>query len=404
MDMRVLLLADVTTEDPASGSEQVLYHHAEGLTGKGIEVCAITREDTGFSPPVFRKTLHKKEVSYCVNTQNQLRFFLSLLKYPPKLFDSFIKEGSFDIVIGHQPFTCFALLIRRKLKNIPMLYVFHSPSHEEYLLQHQNRYTLKSMISVQIRRMIEKASVKRSSKVMVLSHYMKEKLQDTHRIIPDHIIVNPGGADLCRFKPILNRQLLKEKFNLPKDKVHLLTVRNLDPRMGLDNLLQCIAILRKEREDIYLTIGGEGPEKKALEDIVLKYSMEDTVNFTGFIPSELLPEYYAAADLFILPTRSLEGFGLVTPEAMACGTPVLGTPVGGTKEILSTFNPRFLFQDASPESMAKGIERFFEEFLACHNKYYYLRHQCREYAEKNYSWQRHTDKLLSILNEIITLQ
>ena len=402
--MRVLFLSDVPLENPTSGSEQVLYHHAAGLASEGVEVCAITREDTGFSLPVFKKTHKREEASYCVDTQHQLRFFLSLLKYPPRLFDSFIKEGPFNIAIGHQPFTCFALLIRRRLKNIPMLYVFHSPSHEEYLLQHQKRYTLKNMMSVQIRRMIERASVKRASQVMVLSQYMKEKLQDTHRISPSHIIINPGGADLCRFKPILNREVLKEKFALPKDKVHLLTVRNLDPRMGLDNLLKCIAILRKKREDIYLTIGGEGPEKRSLEDMVSKYALANTVNFTGFIPSELLAEYYAAADFFILPTRSLEGFGLVTPEAMACGTPVLGTPVGGTKEILSKFNQRFLFQDASPEAMAQGIQTVLEEFIASHNKYYDLRDQCREFAEKNYSWQRHNDQLLSILNEIITLQ
>ena len=402
MDMRTLFLADVTTENPTSGSEQVLYHQVAGLASEGIKVCAITREDRGFSPPVFRKTLNKEEASYCVDTQHQLRFFLSLLKYPPRLFDYFIKEGFFDIAIGHQPFTCFALLIRGRLKGIPMLYVFHSPSHEEYLLQHQNRYTLNNMISVKTRRMIERVCVKRASKVLVLSHYMKEKLQDTHRISSGHIIINPGGADLCRFKPIQNREIVKKKFDFPKDRVHLLTVRNLDPRMGLDNLVKCMSILKKRREDIYLTIGGEGPEKKALEDMVVKYGLSDTVIFTGFIPSELLPEYYAAADFFILPTRSLEGFGLVTPEAMACGTPVLGTPVGGTKEIISNFNPRLLFRDASPEAMAQGIQTALEEFFACQNKYNDLRHQCREYAEKNYSWQRHNDQLISLLDEITT--
>src|SRR5207249_11624167 len=63
-------------------------------------------------------------------------------------------------------------------------------------------------------------------------------------------------------------------------------------------------------------------------------------SFLGFIPDETLPSYYHAADVFVLPTRELEGFGLVTVEALACGTPVLGTPVGATPEVLSGLEDR----------------------------------------------------------------
>ena len=105
----------------------------------------------------------------------------------------------------------------------------------------------------------------------------------------------------------------------------------------------------------------------------------------------------------ILPTRRLEGFGLVTPESMACGTPVLGTPVGGTREILLNFDSEFLFKDASPEARAEGIEMAIKKYFSDKKEYNELRFRCREYAEKNYSWQRHADQLKSILKELVVV-
>ncbi|MFH1993111.1 MAG: glycosyltransferase family 4 protein [Pseudomonadota bacterium] len=150
-----------------------------------------------------------------------------------------------------------------------------------------------------------------------------------------------------------------------------------------------------------MTVGGEGVERKNLESLIRAFGLENDVMLTGFISADLLPDFYGAADCFILPTRSLEGFGLVTPESMACGTPVLGTPVGGTKEILSGFDAQFLFRDTSPESMADGIRFAIEEYFYDKNRYDALRLRCREYAKKNYSWERHIDQLKSILEEIV---
>ena len=232
---------------------------------------------------------------------------------------------------------------------------------------------------------------------------MQQKVVEIHGIPADRIIVNPGGADLKRFKPPENRTVLKKELGFPEGKINLLTIRNLEPRMGLDNLFQSIFILKRKKIDVHLTVGGEGVESNNLESLIVELGLESYIKLIGFIPSELLPDFYGAADFFVLPTRSLEGFGLVTPESMACGTPVLGTPVGGTKEILSNFDLQFLFADISPEAMAEGIERAISEYPVKSKKYEDLRIRCRRYVEKNYSWQRHVDQLKSILDELIAL-
>ena len=400
--MKIIFIADVPLENPTSGSEQVLHQQAIGLSLQGMDVYAITRQKD--QPKWIIRTLKGIQGgTYCASEQDMIRAFISLACYPSKFYKRFKKNMPFQAVVSHQPFTCFSLLVARKLLNIPMIYVLHSPSHEEYLLSHENESWLKNLLHIKARRMIERFCLQRSNKIMALSHYMEQKVKEIHRIPADRIVVNPGGVDLDLFKPPQNRRLLKKELGFLESKIHLLTVRNLEPRMGLDNLIKCIHILKKEKIEVHLIIGGEGVEREKLESLIKELDLVDEITMTGFIPIDMLHHYYGASDFFVLPTRKLEGFGLVTPESMACGTPVLGTPVGGTKEILSDFDSQFLFRDTSSETMADGIRLALENYFTDKKKYKELRLRCREYAEKNYSWKQHIDQLKSILEGIISV-
>jgi glycosyltransferase involved in cell wall biosynthesis len=103
------------------------------------------------------------------------------------------------------------------------------------------------------------------------------------------------------------------------------------------------------------------------------------------------------ADIFILPTRELERFGLVTLEALACGVPVLGTPVGGTQEILGKFDSSFLFADTSPKSMAASILEKYKIISETPQKWSEISQRCRQYVENNYSWEKNVDSLEKIM-------
>jgi glycosyltransferase involved in cell wall biosynthesis len=396
--MKVLFIADVSLENPNSGSEQVLYQQAKGLACRGMEVCAITR--CADSPAtIVRNVAGVKEGCYHSSVKDLAHFLSSMLIYPCQFYNSFTHDKPCEIAICHQPFNCLSLLMMRKLQHLPLVYIFHSPSHEEYLLANGKVSFLRNLFQVVTRRRIEQLCLKRTKKIVVLSRYMEKKVHDIHAISSDKTSVNPGGVNLSRFKPPQSRELLKIKLGLPEGKVHLLTIRNLEPRMGIENLLKSICILKRQPGNFHLILGGEGIIKTKLERIIKEQELSDTVTLAGFIPPDLLPQYYGAADFFILPTCKLEGFGLVTVESMACGTPVLGTPVGGTKEILQPFNPESLFEDASSEAIAHGIEKAMDRYFNNQNDYQKLRYDCREYVEKNYSWQRHIDQLIHIISD-----
>jgi glycosyltransferase involved in cell wall biosynthesis len=135
-------------------------------------------------------------------------------------------------------------------------------------------------------------------------------------------------------------------------------------------------------------VAGTGSRADELRQQAAALGVENTVDFVGFVDDTRLTAYYQAADAFVLPTRELEGFGLVTVEALACGTPVLGTPVGATPEILAPLDPALLFRDASVAAIADGLDHFLCGFAADPALAAALRASCRRYVESQYGWDR----------------
>ena len=102
---------------------------------------------------------------------------------------------------------------------------------------------------------------------------------------------------------------------------------------------------------------------------------------------------YTAADFSIVPSQALEGFGLITLESLACGCPVLVTPVGGLPEVVQNLDPTLILRGTSREALAEGIHRGLSEPLPSAVL-------CREYVEKNFSWPQITRRVLEIYREV----
>src|SRR5262249_36911315 len=115
----------------------------------------------------------------------------------------------------------------------------------------------------------------------------------------------------------------------------------------------------------------------------------------GFIAAQNLPLAYAAADLSIVPTVALEGFGLITVESLLCGTPVLGTPVGGTQEILRGLDTGLLFEDSTPAAMADRIVTTLQERRSLPD-----RETCCTYARR-YTWSEVLPRIRAVFDEAI---
>ncbi|WP_449423417.1 glycosyltransferase family 4 protein [Rhodanobacter lindaniclasticus] len=175
------------------------------------------------------------------------------------------------------------------------------------------------------RRKIQRAA-ERAAAVVAVSQALKDKLTALG-VRAGKITVLRNGVDLDRFAP-LDRVAVRARLDL-RGPVWL-TVGNLVELKGVHLVVEALAAV----PDVTLLIAGEGPEEPRLRALVARLGLGARVCFLGTIKHDDLCEYYNAADVMVLAS-SREGMPNVVLESMACGTPVVATPVGGTPELIS---------------------------------------------------------------------
>ena len=247
-------------------------------------------------------------------------------------------------------------------------------------------------------RLAEGMVLRRSSTVIVLSESMGHELSRWHpRVARAKVCLIPGGVDTDRFSPAEDKASLRRQLGLPEDKKILFSLRYLVPRVGMENTLKAIAELRRTRSDFLFLIGGKGPLLASLEQMASDLDVSHEVRFLGFVPEVDLPNLYRCADLYIQTDTALQGFGLPILESLACGTPVLATPVGGAQEILAHLDGgESLFSDLSPEVMAREISEALDATADGG-----VGKRICSLARERYSWDRIIDRLESCFDHVI---
>jgi glycosyltransferase involved in cell wall biosynthesis len=240
--------------------------------------------------------------------------------------------------------------------------------------------------------LVEKSVYNRCDRFIVLSKAFGEILHQEYQVPWSKIHLIPGGVDLIRFQPNLSRQEARTQLNWPQDRAILFTPRRLVKRMGIDKLLNALAKIKPKIPDVWLAIAGKGPLKTSLEEQATALGLKEQVKFLGFLPDEQLPLAYQAADLTIMPSQSLEGFGLVLLESLACGTPALCTPVGGMPEVIQPFSPDLITNSPEEIALAEKLEELLTGKMPIPS-----RNACREYAATNFDWQKIAQQVRQVL-------
>jgi len=170
----------------------------------------------------------------------------------------------------------------------------------------------------------------------------------------DRVGVVPCGVSMSVFRP-RNKGASRRKVGLGEGKVVLFAGR-IEPLKGIDQLLRAVALLPDENARLVVIGGNEENQEQidGLRALAGRLGVSDRVVFAGTVKHELMPYYYAAADVCVVPSY-YESFCLVALEALACGTPVVATDVGDLRSIIRGGQTGFVLPDNSPRGLAARV-------------------------------------------------
>jgi len=235
----------------------------------------------------------------------------------------------------------------------------------------------------------------------------RQQMLELYKVNEAKIVVIPCGVNLELFRPI-DPDEARKKLGLPNGRRLLLFVGRLDPVKGLNVLLEAMCELTRRlkpcrAQDLTLAIIGGDLEAgfealtndaKCLQEIRRELGLEDLVMFIGSRSQEVLPYYYSAAVACVMPSL-YESFGMVALEAMACGTPVIASRVGGLTFTVRDGETGFLVPERDPKALAEKLELILTD--ECLRRR--LGHRAVQVAA-SYSWEIVTDAMEALYAEL----
>jgi len=249
----------------------------------------------------------------------------------------------------------------------------------------------------------ERQVIKRVDKIVAATYAEQTQLQFLYKANKRKITIIPPGVDTGHFYPIPKDEA-REFLGVPATKKIILYVGRIEPLKGIDTLIKAVAQLRIDIEQVTLAIIGGDPnvssERMSQEMARLQKMCEDLglggmVVFLGKRAQNTLPYYYSAAEVLVMPSH-YESFGMVALEAMACGTPVIASQVGGLAFLVQDGETGYHVPDQEPSQLSEKLTLL----LGNPDQHDAMGLRAAEYA-KNYAWVNIAPQIIDVYKEFI---
>jgi len=376
------------------------------LGRRGIAVDCFTRSQNPAAPRVTKelgpnaRVMHVPagpEIPYDKNqVVNHLHQFVQ------GVLDFARREGlTYDVIHSHYWLSGLAARHLRQAWGVPIVQMFHT------LGQMKNAVASGPQEWETNRRIQAEAEVMGFADYLVAATPL-ERAQMVWLYGADaaKIVVVPCGVDLGLFRPVPQDQA-RQMLGLPAGRRVVLFVGRIEPLKGIDTLLRAMAILASDgaskQKDLSVIIVGGAPgagaaqvksELERLQNLQADLGIEHLVTFMGAQNQDTLVYYYSAADVTVVPSR-YESFGMVALEAMACGTPVIASKVGGLAFTVQDGQTGFLVPDRDPELLASKIRSLLDNDGLRHQ----LGGQAAHWAGR-FGWPAVADQILDVYDQV----
>jgi D-inositol-3-phosphate glycosyltransferase len=250
-----------------------------------------------------------------------------------------------------------------------------------------------------LRIQVEGRLARQAERIVCASQHEKHLLTRLYDADPDHIAVVPCGVDLDLFQP-QDKEAARHSLGLPLlgDERIILFVGRIEPLKGIDILINAVAQLAEESDFHVLIVGGDRRARRQvnhLQELASGLGIGERVCFLGAVDHEKLPLYYNAADVCVVPSY-YESFGLVALEAMACGTPVVASRVGGLTGTVKDGETGYLISWRCPEPFAERLELLLDNETLRRR----FGEAAREVVER-YRWANVAEAVVGLYEELL---
>jgi glycosyltransferase involved in cell wall biosynthesis len=274
----------------------------------------------------------------------------------------------------------------------PMVFLYHSEFYSEWV-------TARKAVQSVLRRYM--AAVERrvfglSARIIAVSEFSATQIRSRLPGATGRVRVLPTGVETDYFVQATDKASVRAGLGLPADQPVLLGVGRLAAVKQFDRLVTAFAAASARGLQARLVIAGDGPERHALQRLAATYGVQDRVLLAGYCDPPRLRAFMQAADLQVC-SSAFENLSLAILEGMACGTPVLGTPGGGTPELVGQIDSRLVLADDHTHTLADALP----VWLADLDQLESLGQRARQIAVLRYDWERVVDGLEAVCSEVV---
>jgi D-inositol-3-phosphate glycosyltransferase len=380
---------------------------ARELGGRGIEVDVFTRWREKDDPRIQALGPNARVVhipSGPMGYWPKMAVYEHLDEFTPKLLEHVEREGKeYDIVHAHYWLSAKVARTLERRWRVPSIQMFHTLGRVKREVMDED---MDGESDVRIE--IEREAVRQSAAIVAASEIELAELRRLYRADTARVAVIPCGVDSTLFHPVRQADA-REALGRDQCERLVLFVGRIEQIKGIDVLLRALGLLFRRHPELrsdlcLLVVGGaldpgsdESETEKIVElrRLVHEHRMESNVAFVGSRGQEELALYYAAADVCAVPSLT-ESFGLVALEAMACGTPVVGTRVGGLQTVIEHGESGILVPAGDYRALADAIAQVLTDArLRMH-----LAHGARDRAE-HFTWKRVGDRIVDLYDRVL---
>jgi len=315
------------------------------------------------------------------------------------------KSIHYDIIHSHYWMSGIAAEDLKRTWGIPVVHMFHT------LGEMKNRIARNESEKEGAYRLDgERRVLKMADRIVAATLAEQAQLQWLYKADLGKVVIIPPGVDISHFYPIPPDEA-KQFLGVKADERMVLFVGRIEPLKGVETLIRAMSRLRMTeftgQRPVHLAIIGGDPyvsrdemtgEMTRLQALCRELCMDRMVLFLGKRSQDTLPYYYSAADLLVMPSH-YESFGMVALEAMACGTPVIASQVGGLAFLIRDGVTGFHVPDGEPDALAERLTTLLSDRLLLRTM-----GQRAVVHARDYAWERIADQIVELYRTLLPVE